>query len=67
VQVAVHLSVPHEELIRRILNRGRGEEDIEEVITHRLKVYANAPCRYWTTTSSGKSSSLSPVRGRSRR
>jgi adenylate kinase len=39
VQVAVHLDVPREELIRRLLARHRGEEDTEEVITHRLDVY----------------------------
>jgi len=39
VQGAVHLDVPDEELIRRLLARGRGSDDTEEVIAHRLQVY----------------------------
>ena len=39
VQAAVHLDVPDEELIRRLLARGRGSDDSEEVIAHRLRVY----------------------------
>lgn len=39
VQAAVHLDVPNEELIRRLLARGRGSDDSEEVIAHRLRVY----------------------------
>jgi adenylate kinase len=39
VQVAVHLDVPREELVRRLLARGRGADDTEEVIEHRLEVY----------------------------
>lgn len=39
VQAAVHLEVPDEELIRRLLARGRGSDDTEEVIAHRLQVY----------------------------
>jgi adenylate kinase len=39
VQAAVHLDVPDEELIRRLLARGRGSDDTEEVIAHRLRVY----------------------------
>lgn len=39
VQVAVHLDVPREELVRRLLARGRGADDTEEVIEHRLAVY----------------------------
>jgi adenylate kinase len=39
VQAAVHLDVPDEELIRRLLARGRGSDDSEEVIAHRLQVY----------------------------
>lgn len=39
VQIAVHIDVPKEELIRRMLTRGRGKDDTEEVITHRLEVY----------------------------
>ncbi len=39
VQVAVHLDVPREELVRRLLARGRGADDTEDVIRHRLEVY----------------------------
>lgn len=39
VQVALHLDVPREELVRRLLARGRGSEDTEAVIEHRLEVY----------------------------
>jgi adenylate kinase len=39
VQAAIHLDVPREELIRRLLARGRGTEDAEAVIEHRLQVY----------------------------
>jgi adenylate kinase len=39
VQAAVHLDVPDEELIRRLLSRSRGSDDTEAVITHRLQVY----------------------------
>jgi len=39
VQAAVHLDVPHEDLVRRLLSRGRGSDDTEEVIEHRLQVY----------------------------
>jgi adenylate kinase len=39
VQAAIHLDVPREELIRRLLSRGRGTEDAEAVIEHRLQVY----------------------------
>jgi adenylate kinase len=39
VQAAVHLEVPDEELIRRLLARRRGSDDTEEVIAHRLRVY----------------------------
>jgi len=38
-QVAVHLDVPREELVRRLLARGRGTDDTEDVIAHRLEVY----------------------------
>jgi adenylate kinase len=38
-QVAVHLDVPRAELVRRLLARGRGSDDTEEVIEHRLEVY----------------------------
>jgi adenylate kinase len=39
VQVAVHLEVQREELIRRLLARGRGSEDTIDVVDHRLDVY----------------------------
>jgi adenylate kinase len=39
VQAAIHLEVPHPELIRRLLARGRGSDDTQEVIEHRLQVY----------------------------
>ena len=39
VQVAVHVDVPTEELVPRLLARGRGAEDTAEVIAHRLEVY----------------------------
>lgn len=39
VQVAVHLDVPREELVRRMLARARGADDTQEVIEHRLDVY----------------------------
>ena len=39
VQAAVHLDVPREELIRRLLSRQRGSDDTKEVIEHRLQVY----------------------------
>jgi adenylate kinase len=35
----VHLDVPDEELIRRLLARGRGSDDTEEIIARRLLVY----------------------------
>jgi adenylate kinase len=35
----VHLDVPDEELIRRLLARGRGSDDTEDVIMHRLEVF----------------------------
>ena len=39
VQVAVHIDVPDEELVRRLLARKRGAEDTAEVIAHRIEVY----------------------------
>jgi adenylate kinase len=38
-QVAVHLDVARDELVRRLLARGRGSDDTEKVIEHRLEVY----------------------------
>jgi adenylate kinase len=39
VQAAIHLDVPREELVRRLLSRRRGSEDTGVVIEHRLEVY----------------------------
>ena len=39
VQAAVHLDVPTEELVRRLLSRERGSDDTQAVIEHRLQVY----------------------------
>src|SRR6201996_243915 len=39
VQAAVHLDVPDEEMIRRLLARGRCSDDTEDVIAHRLEVF----------------------------
>ena len=39
VQAAVHLDVPRAELVRRLLARGRGSDDTQQVIEHRLQVY----------------------------
>jgi len=39
VQAAVHLDVSRDELVRRLLARGRGTDDTREVIEHRLAVY----------------------------
>ncbi|WP_238020063.1 adenylate kinase [Dactylosporangium sp. AC04546] len=39
VQIAIHLDVPEDELIRRMLARARGADDTEDVIRHRIKVY----------------------------
>jgi adenylate kinase len=39
VQAAIHLAVPTEELVRRLLGRGRGSEDDAAVVEHRLQVY----------------------------
>jgi adenylate kinase len=39
VEVAVFLEVPAAELTRRLLARGRGQDDTPEVIEHRLEVF----------------------------
>jgi adenylate kinase len=39
VQAAIHLDVPQDELVRRLLARGRGADDSAAVIKHRLEVY----------------------------
>lgn len=39
VQVAVHLDVARDELVRRLLARGRGADDTADVIEHRLQVF----------------------------
>jgi adenylate kinase len=42
VQAAIHLDVPHEELVRRLLARSRGSDDTQAVIEHRLQVYLDS-------------------------
>jgi adenylate kinase len=39
VQAAVHLDVSTDELVRRLLSRGRGSDDTAATIEHRLQVY----------------------------
>ena len=39
VQLAVHIEVPPDELMRRLKARSRGEDDSDSVIKYRLKVY----------------------------
>ena len=39
VQAAIHLDVPREELVRRLLARGRGADDSQAVIERRLQMY----------------------------
>jgi adenylate kinase len=39
VQIALYLDVPKEELVRRLLARGRGSDDTSDVIEHRLEVF----------------------------
>lgn len=39
VQIAAFLDVPREELIRRLLARGRGTDDSDDVIAHRLEIF----------------------------
>jgi adenylate kinase len=39
VQAAIHLDVPREELVRRLLARRRGSDDTGAVIDRRLQVY----------------------------
>ena len=39
VQAAIHLDVAREELVHRLLSRGRGSDDTEAVIENRLRVY----------------------------
>ncbi len=41
VQAAVHLDVPRDELVRRLLARGRGADDTRDVIEHRLQVFSD--------------------------
>jgi adenylate kinase len=42
VQAAVHLDVPREELVGRLLARGRGSDDTQATIEHRLQVYLDS-------------------------
>ncbi len=39
VQVAAYLEAGRDELVRRLLARGRGSDDTQDVIEHRLEVY----------------------------
>ena len=39
VQIAIYLEVERQELVRRLLARGRGSDDTQDVIEHRLEVY----------------------------
>jgi adenylate kinase len=39
VQAAIHLDVPRDELVRRLLRRRRGSDDTEAVIENRLQTY----------------------------
>jgi adenylate kinase len=39
--LVVHLTADENELVRRLLNRGRGDDN-EEIIRHRLKIYEQA-------------------------
>ena len=39
MQAAIHLDVPRAELVRRLLSRGRGSDDTEAIVEHRLQVY----------------------------
>jgi adenylate kinase len=39
VEATIHLDVPTDELVRRLLARSRGAEDSAEVIEHRIGVY----------------------------
>ena len=55
VQAAIHLDVARDELVRRLLSRGRGSDDTEAVIERRLQVYLDRTvplleyyaCREW--------------------
>jgi adenylate kinase len=38
-RLAIHFDVPHDVLVPRLLARGRGTDDTQEVIAHRLRVY----------------------------
>ena len=39
VKASIHLDVPNDELVRRLLARSRGSEDSQAVIEHRIGVY----------------------------
>lgn len=39
VEAAIHLDVPHDELVCRLLSRARGADDKRAVIEHRLEVF----------------------------
>ena len=53
---------PNDELVRRLLARGRGSDDTEDVIEHRLQVYREKTCRCSTTTPSASGWSRSTGR-----
>jgi len=55
VQAAVHLDVPDDELIRRLLARGRGSADCGST--------GKRPSRYWSTTPAGNGCSPSTAPG----
>lgn len=40
VQASIHLDVPTDDLVQRLLARSRGSEDTADVIAHRLEVFA---------------------------
>jgi adenylate kinase len=39
VKASIHLDVPNDELVRRLLARSRGSEDSQAVIARRIEVY----------------------------
>ncbi len=64
VQAAIHLDVPREELVRRLLARGRGSDDTEAVVEHRLRVYLDNTVPLRSTTQAGNGCSPSMVAAR---
>ncbi len=41
ISTVINIEVPEVEIVTRLTNRGRGADDTEDVIRHRLKVYAD--------------------------